>query len=124
MLTKWSEEPIFTTEDNEKFQKELWLSLAQFEQFLKEQNFGIELENKALKKSFRTRVDGIRAQTSFRIEALESALTEVKLKLMRERERADMRLAEMESVLFNQHMDVSTDELERVTLAETTLADP
>ena len=124
MLTKWSEEPIYTTEDNEKFQKELWLSLAQFEQFLKEQNFGIELENKALKKAFRTRVDGIRAQTSFRIEALESALTEIKLKLMRERERSDMRLAEMESVLFNQHMNVSTDELERVTLAETTLADP
>ena len=41
----------------------------------------MELENKNMKMAFRTRVDGIRAQTSFRIEALESALIETKLKL-------------------------------------------
>ena len=74
----------------------------------------MELENKTMKRAYRTRVDGIRAQTSFRIEALESALIETKLKLMRERERSDMRLAEMESRLFNQAMNTSTDELERV----------
>lgn len=59
-----------------------------------------------------------------RIEALESALIETKLKMMRERDRSDMRLAEMESALLNQQTNISTDELERVALAETNLADP
>ena len=68
--------------------------------------------------AFRTRVDGIRAQTSFRIEALESALIETKLKLQRERERSDMRLAEMESSMYNHSMMTTTDELERVSNVE------
>lgn len=102
LLTKWADEPVYSMEDNAKFSKELWMCLEEFEQFLKEQNFGMELENKNLKMAFRSRVDGIRAQASFRIEALESALIETKLKLMRERERTDMRLAEMESTMFNQ----------------------
>ena len=111
--------------ENEEFQKELWISLAEFEKFLKEQNFGMELENKSLKMQYRTRVDNIRAQTSMRIEALESALIETKLKLQRERERSDMRLAEMESRIFNQHNNVSSDEqLQRATLVEDSLADP
>ena len=39
----------------------------------------IELQN--LKIANRTRIDGMRAQASFRIEALEAALIETKLKL-------------------------------------------
>lgn len=35
------------------------------------------------------------------IEALESALIETKIKYSREQERSDMRLAEMESQVFN-----------------------
>ena len=49
------------------------------------------------KERFRTRVDGIRAQAALRIEALESALIETKIKYQREANRAEMRLAEMES---------------------------
>ena len=58
---------------------------------------------------FRNRVDGVRAQTSMRIEALESALIETKLKLNRERERAEMRLSEMESRMFNMQLDIKGD---------------
>ena len=36
-----------------------------------------------------------------KIEALEAALIETKLKLNRERERAEMQLAEMESRVYN-----------------------
>lgn len=51
--------------------------------------------------AFNSRVDGIRKTTSFRIEALESALSQSKLKYAREMERAQMYAADMESYLLN-----------------------
>ena len=125
MLQKWSDEPVFSQEDLDAHRNELWLSLEEFEKYLREQETALELENKNLKIQYRTRVDGIRAQTSMRIEALESALIECKLRMSRDRERADMQLAEMESRLFNQHMDAkSSAQMERVKDLETTMADP
>lgn len=92
---------------------------------MREQETSLELENKNLKIQYRTRVDGIRAQTSMRIEALESALIECKLRMSRDRERAEMQLAEMESRLFNQHMDATSNgQMERMKDLETTMADP
>lgn len=84
----------------------------------------MELENKNLKIQYRTRVDGIRAQTSMRIEALEAALIETKLKLSRERERAEMQLAEMESRVYNQFLDSNSDGMERVKDLEDRMKDP
>ena len=55
----------------------------------------------AVKFQYQSRTDGIRAHASLRIEALESALIETKLKYMNELERAEMRLAEMESKMMN-----------------------
>ena len=124
LLSKWAEETHYTFEDNAKFSKELWMSLEEFELFLQEQNFCYEQENKQLKMAYRTRVDGIRAHTSFRIEALESALIETKLKLNRERERASMQLAEMESRMYNQSFMTKTDELERISNVESTINGP
>ena len=40
-----------------------------------------------------------------KIEALESALIETKLKLSRERERAEMQLNEIESRAYNNYLD-------------------
>lgn len=59
-----------------------------------------------------------------RIEALESALIETKLKLQRERERADMTLAELESRMLNQYMDAQDDSMERMMNMDATLNDP
>ena len=59
-------------------------------------------------KQYRCRVDGIRNHTSMRIEALESALIETKLKLHRERERAEQYQSEMESTLYNQALNSET----------------
>ena len=105
MLQKWSEEPVYTEAQLEQYSKELWLSLQDFEKWIKEQEFCMEAELKNLKIQYRTRVDGIRAHTSMRIEALESALIETKLRLNRERERAEMTMAEMESRTMNLYVD-------------------
>ena len=90
MLKKWSEQHVYSEDDMTKYAGELWLTLQEFEKELKETEYALELENKHLKASYRTRVDGIRAQTSMRIEALESALVETKLRMARERERSEM----------------------------------
>ena len=84
----------------------------------------MEIELKNTKIQYRTRVDGLRAQASMWIEALESALIETKLKLQRERERADMTLAELESRMLNQYMDAQDDSMERMMNMDATLNDP
>ena len=124
LLAKWADEPIYTQEQMEKYRNELWMSLEDFENFLSEQEFSLQIELKNAKIQYRTRVDGIRAQTSMRIEALESALIETKLRYQRERERADMQLAEMESRLLNSYMDNSDEAIERVVKIETNMSNP
>ena len=61
----------------------------------------MKLELELRKEQFQSRVDGIRDACSLRIEALETALIETKIKYQRERERAEMRLCEMESQYLN-----------------------
>lgn len=73
-----------------KYAGELWLTAQEFEKELRETEYALDIENKHLRAAYRTRIDGIRANTSMRIEALESALIETKLQLSRERERAEM----------------------------------
>ena len=48
-----------------------------------------------------TRIDGVRAQAANRIEALETALIETKLKYRREIDRSEMEKAEIESTFLN-----------------------
>ena len=61
----------------------------------------MKIELKLRKAAFVTRVDAIRSHASFKIQALDSALIETKIKYKRETERAEMRVAEMESTLLN-----------------------
>jgi len=65
----------------------------------------MQIELRERKAAFVTRVDSIRANASFRIQALETALLETKIKYKREMERSEMKLAEMESYLMNQQME-------------------
>jgi hypothetical protein len=58
-----------------------------------------------------------------RIEALESALIETKIRYSREVERAQMQLNEMQSRLLNQSLD-DTGQLGRVANIEETINDP
>ena len=61
LFTKWADEPYYTQEEFNKYKNELWMSLQQFEEYLREQEYSMEIENRNLKIQYRTRVDGIRA---------------------------------------------------------------
>lgn len=53
--------------------------------------------------NYQIKLDHARNQSSLRIEALESALIELKLKTAQQVDQAQMQLAEMESYLLSQH---------------------
>ena len=53
------------------------------------------------KQQYLTRIDGVRTQAAMRIEALESALIETKLRYKRELDRSEMIRAEIESEAYN-----------------------
>lgn len=61
LLAKWSEEPVRSEQEMARYRNELWVSLENFEKFLKEQEFTMAVELKNAKIQYRTRVDGIRA---------------------------------------------------------------
>ena len=88
------------------------MNIVEIEKFIKCQQTGLQIELKEKEKQYRCRVDGVRNHTQMQIAALESALIETKIKLARERERAEMRQAEMESTLYNAAL--KSDEAQRV----------
>ena len=100
-------EHVYTQEEMDAYANELWLTAERFQEQLEKEENAMRMELRLRTAQFNTRVDGIRAQASFKIEALESALIETKIKYQREMERAEMKLAEMESQMLNK---IKTDE--------------
>lgn len=49
LLAKWSEEPTYSQHDMANYRNELWMSLENFEKFLKEQEFAMAIELKNTK---------------------------------------------------------------------------
>ena len=49
MLTKWSNQQVYSDDDMTKYAGELWMSLQEFEKDMRETEFTLELENKHLK---------------------------------------------------------------------------
>lgn len=107
MLSKMAAEHVYTQEEMDAYANELWLTAERFQEQLEKEENAMRMELRLRTAQFNTRVDGIRAQASFKIEALESALIETKIKYQREMERAEMKLAEMESQMLNK---IKTDE--------------
>ena len=101
ILEKWEREEVTPPDKFHKWLMQPVMEWPDIEEWIKNQRTGLHMELEMKEKQYRCRVDGIRNHTSMRIEALESALIETKLKLNRERERAEMRQAEMESTLYN-----------------------
>ena len=91
VLQQLSDQPIHEPDKFSKYLIEPVMEWPQVEEWIKAQQTGLHMELEMKEKQYRCRVDGIRNHTSMRIEALESALIETKLKLSRERERAEMR---------------------------------
>ena len=101
MMTKWGEEPLKTNQQIDMDAAVLWKTREQFEKELyEEETLNRELI-KQMKEQCKFRIQKVREQANFKIDALESALAIVKHKSMVERERAAMGLEEMNSTLFN-----------------------
>ena len=98
-------QPVHKPDEFHKMLMEPVMEWPQVEEWIKNQRTGLHMELDMKEKQYRCRVDGIRNHTSMRIEALESALIETKLKLHRERERAEQYQNEMESTLYNQSLN-------------------
>ena len=107
MLNKMAAERVYTQEEIDAYATELWVTAQQFQEQLSREENAMRMDLQHRTAAFGTRVDGIREQASLRIEALESALIETKIRCQRETDRAEMRLAEMESQMLNK---VKTDE--------------
>ena len=122
MMQKWSDEPHHTPDQLNKYMFEPIMELEEIERYLKNQETGLQIELKEKEKQFRCRVDGVRNLAQMRIEALESALIETKISRARDCERAEMRLAEMESTMFN--AAVKSDDNQRVDDILTAINDP
>jgi len=89
MLKKWHDDKgWFSQNDLRRYANELWVTKEKFEQQLKEQQTAMQIELKTKNAAFVSRVDSIRSNAAFRIQALETALIETKLKYRREAEQA------------------------------------
>jgi hypothetical protein len=68
------EEKLITSHEIDQYKAELWMSLEQFEKTLHNRTLACEGELKVKTIQFNDRIDGLKSQAAFRIEALESAL--------------------------------------------------
>lgn len=102
MLNRWAEEPVDTPVQFSEYILGLWKSREQFEKELREEERGIYLFVQLIKDEFLQRTRFIRQTASFRMQALETAMIETKIKCQQEMDRCNMRVAEIESSFLNQ----------------------
>lgn len=79
-MQKWGEEPLETKVHFHTFATELWKTRSQFEKEIYKEEKGYEIMLRHMEDVFLTRTRGIRNQAGFRIQALETALIETKIK--------------------------------------------
>jgi hypothetical protein len=101
MMNKWGEEPVLTNKEIQNRCDGLWITLKEFEQYLRDSAAQNESIVAKIKDEFENRQANDRERAQVRIEALETALAMVKLNKLQEFDRLSMRLAEMESTLMN-----------------------
>lgn len=88
MLQAWAEEEVHTEEGLEKFRTDMWLTLKEFEIALAKDTKGIELEMKFMEKRHQAQINHLKNNAAFRIEAMDSAMQEVKLKYQKQLNQA------------------------------------
>lgn len=103
-LQAWHEQLMESHMDEarqEQFSEELWRIAEKFEEQIEKENKGWEMERQYVHRHFLNRERKLKETYLFRIEALESALREVKLDCRREVDRMEMTINDLESQLMN-----------------------
>ena len=86
-MESWGKEEVWYDEDIAKWSSELWMSLQEYEKHLETQESGFKQYHEIKMKQNRYQMQRYKNVTCMKIEALESALIETKLKLLTEREQ-------------------------------------
>jgi hypothetical protein len=105
MMKFWGEEPVHSDRHIEILANELWKSKEQFENELREEQDRRDYAMESLRIKERTKAQYLKEQCMFRMQAVESAMTQVKIKCQLDCERAYMTQAEMESKMLNLEKD-------------------
>lgn len=84
-----------------KWASALWDHLHEFEKRIENEARGYKIEYNRLVSSYDNHVHFIKSQTQIKIQALETALIETKMKYMREVERLNMTINDMQSTAVN-----------------------
>ena len=101
MMEEWGKQPVLTNQQIDTRAAELWKTKEQFEKDLWAEVTRADSLLSKMKQECSKRVQQIRSQNAYRIEALEHALSQLKHKSNVQTERACMQLAEMESTMMN-----------------------
>ena len=105
-----SDEQFWTKDELDQFSGDLWQTTDQFERHLKKLRTGDDIIKDKLINKFQRREAEIKDKAAMRIEALESAIIELKNNKNREIEQLTMSICDQESSQNN--MEASVDEIE------------
>ena len=94
-------EASYTPLEVQKYSYELWMSLKEYEESIQAQELGLEADLKQQAKVHAIRLAQMRDHCAFRVEAMESAMSELKLRTQRQVDQAMMHSAELESRIMN-----------------------
>ena len=97
-----------THEQIHLYAAEFWETAKEFEEALKQDYYKFDFEKVFMKQKHENQLASLRNKTALRIEALEAALNDSKLKYDAELERAQMAQAEAEGTLLGLKKDDKT----------------
>ena len=77
------------------------MSLKEYEESIRAQELGLEVDLKHQAKVHEIRIARLKDRCAFRVEAMETAMSELKLRTQRQVDQAMMHSAELESRIMN-----------------------
>ena len=100
-MNEWSQEPLYFDKDIQKLRLEPWKSLEEFENQLKYEEKGYQIELINHKKRCSFKIEQLKNMAGDRIDALERAIVTQKLKYNKIVENLTMQICEYESRQMN-----------------------
>lgn len=104
----------WTQDELEFYSVEFWKTAKEYENELRAEKKGTDYEKDLIKNKAMKKIDDVKTRASFQIEALELAMTELKVKKSKEINHLMMKLSEYESIAFNS--EVRNDEIDSFML--------